>query len=133
MIRTDNYRNFCLFLLLGFYCLPSFAQGKQPFGPTDAELMLLPPYCHARIKGDDNTKKMWGAQMGNDVFVHLHHYCFGINYMNRMMFTVDSKEKAFNARRAITNFDYVIQRWPPSYPLTIEAIKYKAQVQAQQR
>jgi hypothetical protein len=121
-----------LCILMGLQALPAHAQDLRNINPTDQELMMLPPYCHARLRGDANTKKMWSSQMGNDIFVHLHHYCFGLNFMNRMMLTVDNKEKTFLARRAATNFDYVIQRWPPSHPLTVEARQRKAQVQFNQ-
>jgi hypothetical protein len=115
--------------VVGFHALFAHAQDLKGTKPTDQELMMLPPYCQARLKGDANTKKMWSRQMGSDIFVHLHHYCFGLNFMNRMMLTMDNKEKTFLARRAASNFDYVIQRWPPSHPLTVEARQRKAQVQ----
>jgi uncharacterized protein YchJ len=122
-----------MILILGLCCLPVHAQEKKPFGPTDTELMMLPPYCHAKIKGDANARKMWSSQMGADIFLHIHHYCYGLNFMNRHMLILDEKERSFLAARAISNFDYVIQRWPPSFPLTIEAQKYKAQMQSFRR
>jgi hypothetical protein len=128
-----KYWGLPLVLALGIYCLPSHAQEKRSFSPTDSELMMLPPYCHAKLKGDDSTKRQWASQMGAGIFVHLHHYCFGLNFMNRTMRAMDGKEKAFYATRAVTNFDYVIQRWPPSYPLTMEAKKYKEQMKSLRR
>jgi hypothetical protein len=124
-----RYIGLALAAILGLSVLPAHGQDRKSISPTDTELMMLPPYCHARLKGDANTKKMWGNQMGNDIFVHLHHYCFGLNFMNRIMFSMDDKEKAFLAKRAASNFDYVIQRWPPSHPLAMEARQRRAQLQ----
>lgn len=116
------------FLPLGI----SAQQAGSGMRPTDSELMALPPYCQARIRGDDSARKVWAQRIGPKNFSHLHHYCFGLNYMNRALSEFDTDERRRIYRRAVQQFDYVLKRWPPDFPLTSEALLQKQQAEAMQ-
>ena len=75
-------------------------------------------------------QKKWAKQMGQNNFVHLHHYCFGINFINRgnSEFS-DNRLKGNYYKLAISNFNYVLQRWKPSFYLYKTAEFYKQQAE----
>jgi hypothetical protein len=76
-------------LLCGLAVTPALARKLPPERPTPAEMTMLPPECAARIGGDEATRQLWAQRLGPDNFLHLHHYCFGLNYNNRARITQD--------------------------------------------
>jgi hypothetical protein len=87
----------------------------------------LPQACQVRYSGDQASKDAWSQKLGRDNFIHLHHYCNGINFSRRAMTTLDKKEKRYYLQRAIANFDYVLEHWPANSPLRPEAEAGKLQ------
>jgi hypothetical protein len=102
-------------------------------GITDTELLALPPYCYARLKGDEAEKRPWEQRMGQKQFVHLHHYCFGLNLMNRAAVELDQNARRRYLQRAAGEFNYVLKRWPPEFPLTSDAMNRKVQAEMMAR
>lgn len=128
-MRFKNFVTFFMLFLLSSYCINLQAE-LPPERPTDAELALLPPYCHARIKGNDNARKLWQQRMGREGFLHMHHYCFGLNDLNRANMTFNDKNlRSYLINRGIGNFNYVLQHWPPDFPLRNQAQLYKNQLE----
>lgn len=113
-------------LITGFAVLP--AAGSDVL--TKAEIAVLPPYCQARLGNDDAVRKLWSQRIGPDQFLHMHHYCFGMAFMSRARLQIDKKERRFTLQGAVRNFDYVLERWPATFPLTPQAQSLKAQAQA---
>lgn len=97
------------------------AEDTLPYAPTKAELEVLPKACDARLNGDDATKHFWDQKIGVNNFLHLHHFCFALNFMNRARFTVDKKSKRGYLNMAIQNFAYVLKNWPQDSPLRPDA------------
>ena len=97
---------------------------------TDAELALLPQYCAARM-GGNNTQayKNWSQRFGQKNFVHMHHYCIGLNSMNRASMEFDPKKKRFILQQARRNFEYVLRNWPRDFSLTPMAEMYRQQAE----
>lgn len=124
-----RFGQFVMILALAIFVTPLQAQQKLPHGPTDAELAMLPPYCHARLRQDAEAKKLWNQRMGMGKFIHVHHYCFGLNFMQRAKFKFDKKQRKDLLRQAIGEFDYVLDRWPANFPLTNEAKNNKMQAE----
>lgn len=69
--------------------------------------------------------------MGKDIYVHLHHFCTGLLYMNRFRSNSTSKHSRNYAQTAIKNFDYVLTNWPKDYALTVEARNNKSLLEFQ--
>ena len=126
-----NFSFLVLIITLGLFVSPLQSQQKLPHGPTEAEFFaLLPPYCHARLKGDDQTKNLWSQRMGGDNFLHVHHYCFGLDNMNKaMVFGFDKKKRDGYLNTAINEFNYVLRAWPANFRLNLEAQNYKMQAE----
>lgn len=103
---------------------------RAQFSPTDAEVMALPDYCQVRLRGSDDMKRAWAQRMGRDQYQHVHHHCFGLNFMNRAAVEFDPKQRRFILQQAVRNFDYVLNRWPAGFPLTVEARNMKMQAEA---
>ncbi len=105
------------------------AEGLLPYAVTSAELKLLPQACSARFGEDKAAKGFWEQKIGRDNFLHLHHYCFGLNFINRAKFAIDKKNKVYYLNLAVGNFDYVLRHWPANSPLRPEAEAGKREAQ----
>lgn len=127
------------FTLIAFLSLVMFSSAtvraqipKQElkYGMTDMEISLLPDYCRARLVGDAQAKDYWSKRIGNDKFIHLHHYCSGLNAFNQARTTIDRRTRAAKLEFAVHEFDYVLRAWPGDFALAKEAQNMKAQTAA---
>jgi len=91
----------------------------EPWKPTDSELTSLPPFCKARFNEGSPEYKQWLSVLGPD-FGHTHHYCAGVNYLNRYYRTRSKQGKTFNLNNARSNFEYMVSHAAPSYSLMPE-------------
>jgi len=97
---------------------------------TEAEVAMLPEYCAARFSGlKSMAYQTWSDRLGAENFGHIHHYCYGLNFMNRAMMEFDPKQKRNSLKRAIRNFDYVLRHWGPEFSLTPSAMIYRQQAE----
>lgn len=121
----------CTFLMMCSALLSdvAIAARKLPAEPTAAEFARLPPYCKARMGGDAASRQHWQNQLGSEIFLHVHHFCMGMNEMSRARTASDNQERAYSLRGAINNFDYVLARWPASHPMTLQARRLKSQAE----
>ncbi|MCF1181970.1 hypothetical protein L0E83_00775 [Marichromatium gracile] len=114
-------------LLLGAVLLaPSPVRAAEP---TALEIVMLPPYCQARLSGDRAAMEQWSAALGKEVHLHIHHYCYGLVYVNRANQTFEQRKRRYLLNQAISEFDYVLKRWPPTSTLYAEAQGQKALAQ----
>jgi hypothetical protein len=97
------------------------AEKLLPFPPTDAELKTLPAACAARLSEDKEAKRLWEKRIGQENYLHLHHYCFGLNFINRAKFTFDKKNRHYYLTQARGNFAYVLKNWPEDSRLRPDA------------
>jgi hypothetical protein len=111
--------------------LSSNNQKRFPFKPSDMELMALPDYCKARLGHSKEAQQVWVQHMGKENFMHLHHYCYGLNYVNRIKISSGSKHKKHYVQTGLAQFNYVLARWPDGFYLKPEAQSYKAQLEFQ--
>lgn len=104
--------------------LPGMAMSREallPFGPTEVELKSLPAACAARLKDEPATNNRWIEKIGRNNYLHVHHYCFGLNFINRAKFTFDKQNKRYYLEQAIGNFAYVLKNWSADSQLRPEA------------
>ena len=100
----------------------AYAQAKA----SELELLLLPDYCRARLGDDPAQRAAWNKRIGNDRFIHLHHYCSGLVLMRRVP-TASEKQRKNILEDAVKEFDYVIARWPADFALTVDAQNQRRQ------
>lgn len=94
--------------LLLMSCLsPALAGAQDKYAPTDAELRLLPAYCTAKLRDvSELEEKKWRQTLGKD-FVHVHHYCFALNFISRASMQSDVGKKSFSYHQALNNLEYM--------------------------
>lgn len=94
------------------------AHAVEPWAPSDAEMASLPPYCKARMKSGQGSSdyRMWEGTLGKD-FLHTHHYCAGINFVNRYYRSRSPQDKRFNLNQAQNNLQYMVTNADPGYSL----------------
>ncbi|MFZ3174917.1 MAG: tetratricopeptide repeat protein [Thiobacillus sp.] len=103
-----------LFLALALVSISSHA--LEPWVPTDTEMASLPPFCKARFNEGSPEYKYWMSALGKD-YGHTHHYCAGVNFLNRYHRARSKQGKSFNLNNAQTNFEYMVSHAAPSYSL----------------
>lgn len=124
----------------------AFAQGGIPGFPASIysfdsrEVAMLPRYCiytqHYRemVPGGNDTSEIqrWSSAMG-EAFIHLHHYCYGLMFLNRAtVLARDARPRRFYLQNAMNEFDYVLQRAPQSFVLLPEILTKKGDVLVRQ-
>ena len=94
------------------------ANAAEPWAPTDTEMTSLPPYCKVRFKSGATSPEyqMWEKTLGKD-FLHTHHYCAGVNFINRYYRARSQQDKLFNLRSAQGTLNYMVEKASPSYSL----------------
>jgi tetratricopeptide (TPR) repeat protein len=112
-----RYRAAGVFTALALLASPAFAS----FTPSPAEMAALPPYCAARFDENSAAFKTWRATMGSD-FIHVHHYCAGLNFLNRAYGISSAKDRQGTLAGAVRNFDYVLTHTQPTFYLRADAL-----------
>lgn len=88
--------------------------------PTQSELTTLPPYCAARFDERSAAFKNWKASMGPN-FIHIHHYCAGLNFLNRVRGSFSSgRQDTLGA--VVREFDYVLDHVSADFYLRPEIL-----------
>lgn len=90
--------------------------------PSGAEFASLPPYCKAKVEHPDPVEnKIWSDKFGNDNWLHMHHYCFGLNYLiNRYYRASTPEDRSFMLGAAVNNISYTIKAAKPGFVLQPE-------------
>lgn len=125
----------CRILLLSGLLFASHASAVKPFAPTLPEIRMLPPYCAARLgaPGAAASADSWKQRLGAENYLHIHHYCYGLNFMNRARAAANKNDRKYYLQQAVNNFNYVLQRWSPTYQLSGTAKTYKSQAESMLR
>lgn len=96
--------------------LSAWQAAAEVGGPplTKAELLLLPPYCEARLLRTEGQYDYWRKIFGQD-FDHTHHYCYGLAGVNRYYRARSRQEKTGHLDSAYKDYSYVIRAVQPTY------------------
>lgn len=117
-------RLFLMFLLLGGLTTPALAAYQW----TDREIKSMPPYCAARLnKESPQQYKHWENVLGPD-FLHTHHYCEALGYINRYYVANTAPDKAGMLQGAIGHLRYMVNHASPTYSLMPEIYLNRGQV-----
>lgn len=99
------------------------------------EMFMLPDYCkytqdfREHVPGGNNKDEIdrWTASMG-PTFIHMHHYCYGLQAINRAQFMSRTREdRVHNYGVSVREFDYVIERATPDFGLLPEIYTKKGE------
>jgi len=109
------YRNLfgALFLIWG---VPAHA-ADLPGTPTPEEMVLLPEYCKVRYTDSRSPEFQAWMQRVGPKFMGVHHFCNGVNYINRYLYRTTDKKRDYYLSRALPEIDYVAKEMPPDFPL----------------
>lgn len=118
-------------VVLAAALLPAMAAKEKPprDRPSPEEIGALPEYCQARFAGDEGVVKEWSRRIGVKQWLHIHHFCIGINQTNRATLTQNKRLRAYLLQSASSQFGYVLSRWPPDFVLTNEAKDRRSEVE----
>lgn len=117
------------FVLLGLAWGTSALAVETGLRPNPAEMLRLPPYCQAKFNLPRGTPEWnaWRDRIGEN-FNDIHHYCAGLNYMNRYWGAGDKLGKNFYLERALANFDYLVKAQKPDFALRAEMYANRGEV-----
>lgn len=110
-----------LFMLLSVWAAATSASDLLPWAPTPSEMALLPDYCKVRATDDQRSPefKSWMDRVGPK-FLGIHHYCAGLNFINRYQYRVTDRNRNYYLSRAVPEIDYVAKDMPAGFPLAGE-------------
>ena len=109
-------------LILGLAGMALAQPAAAEWKPSPAEMAMLPPYCAARFDERSEAFKSWKSSMGSD-FIHVHHYCAGLNFVNRARgMTSSNKDRQGTLEAALRNFDYMLAHTHPDFSLRPEIL-----------
>jgi tetratricopeptide (TPR) repeat protein len=97
--------------------------------PNAAEIMRLPKYCQVKYNAPQGSPewKAWQDQIGKN-FIDLHHFCAGLNFVNRYWGARTAPDRSFYLQRAMTNFDYMVKAEKPDFALRVELYSQRGDV-----
>ena len=97
---------------------------------------MLPPYCkHSAIYRNfvpggnaPSEVERWARIMGHENFMHIHHYCRGLEQTNQALFYETSRQKRDAMLAAsISEFDYVLRNVKADFAMLPEVLTRKAE------
>lgn len=115
-----------LFAMATMMGIPAANAGVASLKPTPQEARQLPQFCRNWALGIKGPKQPRSHYKGEG-YKHRHHYCMGLNELNRATKIVSDKQrKKFHLKRSIAQFNYVLQRWKKTDPYYRSALQYRS-------
>jgi tetratricopeptide (TPR) repeat protein len=112
MMRQSAQFLLAVFLVNCFLPAHALAQEYHSY-PNEQELASLPPYCKEKILNKNREENlMWSNRFGEDSWIHMHHYCQGLNNINRYYRAQNARDKKYIIATAISNFNYMVDHLP---------------------
>ena len=139
MHKHTRARNRVQFVTLRRLLLTSVVVGLPYSGAalgvqaTDVEMAFLPHYCaYAQGFKKQNTtegKRLW-AQVGEQSFKHIHHYCWGLLNLQRARESSATarQQKQFLLKTVTADFNYSINRSAKGFVLLPEMLSRSGEV-----
>jgi tetratricopeptide (TPR) repeat protein len=119
--------------------VPTQLAAQQSYSPQ--ELALVPEYCKYTQIWRDNTDggkspekvQQWQSAFGGTssdpgIFLHMHHYCWGLTHVNHAKFWVKTaQERKSQLETSVREFNYVIERSRPGEKMLPEFLTKKGE------
>lgn len=86
---------------------------------SDAEKKAMPEYCQAKYSRDPVQYEKWLKIIGPH-FIHTHHYCDGLGWLNRYYRAKSEREKKLILQSANGSFMYMVPRVDETWPMRSE-------------
>jgi tetratricopeptide (TPR) repeat protein len=92
---------------------------QEQFRPTEAEYALLPAFCRVRVGGNSSSPQYqaMAANYGRNNFMHMHHYCFALNFSYRALKATREQDKKHLNTVAKGNYEYIVEHTEPSFSM----------------
>lgn len=100
--------------------------------PNDMELRVLPRFCFWKLRGGKAEFEQGFALLGEQ-FKNSHHYCAGLNFLNRYYRSPVSPEAKSVLHFAINEFTYMVEHLVPNSSLAAESYLGRATAYALSR
>jgi tetratricopeptide (TPR) repeat protein len=105
--RSAVLHTFSLVMLL---LTPKQALALDPWQPTAQELNSLPPFCRTKFENQGSAAdKAWTQTLGG-AYMHVHHYCAGLNFLNRYYRNPDNAQ--YKLGKVVGEMGYMIDKTP---------------------
>lgn len=101
-------------LTIFFLFSASNAMAAIPSAPAPDEILTLPAYCKAKLSLDPSDDIQYSGMIGPN-WVHIHHYCFALNFTNRYYKHFDSQDRRYFLKNALDNYDYMFSHVTPDF------------------
>jgi len=155
--RVKQFPFFFCFMLMLIVALPSGVFGKMPrvVGILREEMSVLPRWCQIRMLAHprmfnhldadevsdvvmrENAK--YSKIIGSDIYVYTHHYCRGLNWINRYKHTLTRFDKdvkvdrKYALRSALGDFHFMRNHLEPRHKLYAPNLMNEAYVYWEQK
>lgn len=110
--------------LLGLVIVGS-GTARADWRPSPQEMAMLPPYCAARFDEKSPAFARWKSILGQD-FIHIHHYCAGLNFIQRATAQFSRKDREGTLGAAVREMDYVLTHAQPDFSMRPEILTSRA-------
>lgn len=100
-----------------------------PSAPMPDEIIALPAFCKAKLSPDPSDDIQYSGMIGPD-WLHIHHYCFALNFTNRYYKYYDKNERRTFLKDALGNYDYMFSHATPNFWMRPEIHTQKAMLLA---
>lgn len=118
---------FTLCVLLTTFNCNVYAIEVAGYNVSDVFVETLPDYLKVRLKHHYNAihpdYQVFVKIFGHD-YSHMHHYAFGLQFIDSYYKTTNQQKKSFYLESAISEFDYVLKRSSLKNPV-LNQIYYK--------
>ena len=107
-----------LALLLIIFAAQAYGASLLPSRPTPSEMALLPDYCKIKFNYDAHAPefRVWLDRLGA-IYYSMHHYCEGLNFINRYRYQAGDKHRDYYLSRAVPAIKGFANEMPPNYPM----------------
>lgn len=99
------------------------------YKPNAAEMQRMPPYCQVKWNFPPTSPewKSWRDQIGSN-YIDVHHFCAGLNFMNRYWGSRNARDRGFYLQSALNNFNYMAKAEKPDFALRAELYSHRGEV-----
>jgi hypothetical protein len=99
---------------------------------------MLPPYCkytqdyREKVAGGNDPAQIerWTQILGERNYIHMHHYCWGLENTSRALYFSGSKQdRDHQLNQSVREFNYVLERVTPDFALLPEILTKRGENQ----